>query len=115
MDGRTFAAEWEQAWNNHDLDRIMRHYREDVVFRSKKAIPITGSGEVRGRDALRSYWSAALARQPDLRFTVQDVFEGHEMFAISYLNQRGVLAVETLHLDEEGRVFLASACHRTPG
>ncbi len=58
------------------------------------------------------YWSAALKRQPDLQFRVQDVFEGHKMLVISYLNHRGVLAAETLYFDEAGLVYQAAACHR---
>lgn len=115
MDGHAFAAIWEQDWNSHDLDRIMSHYRDDIVFRSKKAIPLVGRGEVQGKQALREYWAAAIDRQPDLRFCVQDVFEGHEMLVISYLNHKAVLATETLYFDEEGRVFLAAACHRRSG
>jgi ketosteroid isomerase-like protein len=113
MDGQAFATNWEQGWNSHDLDRIMSHYRDDIVFRSKKAVSLVGQGEVRGKQALRDYWADALARQPDLRFRVQDVFEGHEMLVISYLNHLDVLAAETLYFDDEGRVFQAAACHRS--
>ena len=111
MDALDFARDWEAGWNSHDVDRILSHYRHDVVFRSRKAVPITGSGEIVGRDRLRAYWSAALQRQPDLRFRVQHVFEGHEMLAITYLNHHNVLAVETLVFDASGQVCLAAACH----
>ena len=114
MDGPAFAAIWEEDWNSHDLDRIMSHFRDDVVFRSRKAIPLVGHGEVHGKQALREYWAAAIDRQPDLRFRVQDVFEGHEMLVISYLNHLGVLATETLYFDDDGRAFQAAACHRRP-
>lgn len=57
----------------------------------------------------------ALARQPGLRFTVQDVFEGHEMLVISYLNHHGVPAAETLWSAHDGKVLQAAACHRTSG
>lgn len=52
MNGRTFAKAWEQGWNSHDLDVIMSHYREDIVFRSKKAIPLVGKGEIKGKQNL---------------------------------------------------------------
>lgn len=113
MDATAFAKAWEDGWNSHDLDVIMGHYRDDVTFRSQKAVPLVGSGEIRGVPALRAYWAAALARQPDLRFRVQDVFEGHDMLVISYLNHRDVLAVETLYFDADGKVFRAAACHRS--
>jgi len=28
------AAEWKEACNSHDLDRILALYREDVIFKS---------------------------------------------------------------------------------
>ncbi len=34
VDYDAFAIEWEAAWNAHDLNRILAHYAEDVVFRS---------------------------------------------------------------------------------
>ena len=111
-DAKSFAQSWEDGWNSHDLDRIMAHYRGDIVFRSKKAVPIAGQGELHGSAALRAYWAAALQRQPELRFSVQDVFEGHQMLVITYRNHRDILAAETLYFDDEGMVFQAAACHR---
>ena len=109
-----FVCAWQAAWNSRDLERILPHYSADIVFRSRKALDLVGSGTVRGRAALEVYWSMALARQPDLRFSVTDVFEGHEMCVITYRNQRGVLAAETLRFGEDGLVIEASACHKAP-
>lgn len=113
QDSTSFVKGWENGWNSHDLDLIMAHYREDIVFRSRKALALTGQGELRGRLALRAYWKAALDVQPELRFQVQDVFEGHDMLVISYLNHKGVLAVETLYFGADGLMFQAAACHRS--
>ncbi|TNE57474.1 MAG: nuclear transport factor 2 family protein [Alphaproteobacteria bacterium] len=110
-DIKSFASEWETAWNAHDLERTLSHYRDDIVFRSLKAIDVTGSGEVKGKAALRVYWQTALERQPDLKFQVQEVFEGHGMLVITYLNHKNVLAAETLYFDQEGLVYKAAACH----
>ncbi len=110
-DARAFAAEWEAGWNSHDLDRIMAHYHPDIVFRSRKAVPLVGSGVLRGHRELRQYWAEALKRQPDLKFSVRDVFEGYEMVVITYQNHRGVLAAETLHFEADHLVIAASACH----
>lgn len=112
MDTKSFVKEWEDGWNSHDLNRIMSHYRDDIVFRSQKAIALTGSGQIVGAKALKAYWSIALERQQNLHFTVQDVFEGHEMLVIQYRNHQKVLACETLYFDSEGRIFQAAACHR---
>jgi ketosteroid isomerase-like protein len=110
-DAHAFARQWEQDWNRRDLDAIMSHYRDDVVFRSRRAVAIAGGGEVRGKQALRAYWKAAIERQPDLKFSVLNIFEGHDMLVILYVNQHGVGAVETLYFDADGLVYQAAACH----
>ncbi len=33
LDPWQFAQDWQDGWNSHDLDRIMAHYHEEVVFR----------------------------------------------------------------------------------
>lgn len=106
-----FADEWEAAWNAHDMDRIMSHYTDDIVFRSRKAFPHLGLGELRGKDQLRDYWTAALNRQPNLAFRVKEVLGGHNMAVIVYRNQRDVLAAETVYFATNGLVEMASACH----
>ena len=109
---QAFASDWEAAWNSHDLDRILAHYHPDIVFRSRKAKNLVGEGILRGISTLRDYWAIALERQPNLRFTVVDIFEGHEMVVITYTNHAGVLAAETLRFGGDGLVVEASACHR---
>ena len=61
-----FVKEWEAAWNSHDLDRVLSHYSEDVVFQSPYVVQRLGepSGEVRGKEALRAYWASGLQAQP---------------------------------------------------
>ena len=110
-DAAAFAQGWAAAWNAHDLDAVMAHHAEDVVFRSRKAVPIAGTALIRGKAALRAYWAEALRRQPDLRFTVETVFEGPDLLVIAYRNHRGVRAAETLRFGPDGRVVEGSACH----
>lgn len=90
----------------------MVHYKDDVVFRSAKAQVLVGQGTLNGKAELRAYWSKALARQPNLKFTVLDVFVGHEMLVLTYRNQNNLKAAETLRFASDGLVIEASACHR---
>lgn len=106
-----FARDWQDGWNSHDLDRILAHYVDDVVFRSAKAAAQVGTTEIHGIDLLREYWGKALTAQPDLAFDVQEVFEGADMLVITYLNHKGRRAAETLRFDAQGLVVEASACH----
>lgn len=54
-----FANHWVQAWNSHDLDEIMSHYATDVVLVSPVAAKLLNdsSGTVKGREALRAYFT----------------------------------------------------------
>jgi len=70
IDSWKFSQDWQDGWNSHDLDRIMEHYNEEVVFGSAKAQALVGKGELTGHDELRGYWDEALKRQPDLKFQV---------------------------------------------
>ncbi|WP_262386497.1 hypothetical protein ROLI_026260 [Roseobacter fucihabitans] len=112
IDYHAFARQWEAGWNSHDLDRILSHYHADILFHSRKAQALTGKGVIKGREALRAYWTAALEAQPQLAFRIQDVFAGYNMTVISYLNHRDVLAAETFYFDADGIVTQAAACHR---
>ena len=111
FDPQVFAESWESGWNSHDLDRILSHYSSAIVFRSLKAIPLVGAGEIIGKENLRIYWQQALLKQPNLRFTVERVYLVHQMMQIAYRNHNGVNAIETLEFDDDGLVVRASACH----
>ena len=107
-----FAKTWEEAWNSHDLNRIMAHYHRDITFRSAKAQILVGQGTLHGKEAPQSYWAKALNAQPGLRFQVNDLFAGHDMVVLTYLNHRNARAAETLRFDPDGFVIEASACHQ---
>ncbi len=101
IDAVEFAATWAAAWNAHDVEAVLSHFADDVTFSSPLAAEIVpGSGGViRGKDALRSYWSEGLRRQPDLRFEVEGVYLGVDALVIHYRNQRGGLINEVLTFD----------------
>ena len=101
---RHFAQEWVEAWNAHDIDRIMSHYAEDVIIVSPIARKILGNQEVRGIDAVKSYFLKGLQHYPDLRFDIQNVLCGHESVVVLYSNQNSIKAGEFMLLNDEGKV-----------
>ena len=109
-----FAEEWVAGWNSHDLDRIMRHYDVDVVFRSPLAAKIVDApdGTVVGKRALRAYWAEGLRQQPDLRFEVIGVYAGVDTVVINYRNHRAQLVNEVLAFAPND---LVTAGHATYG
>ena len=111
----TFAQSWIAAWNAHDLDAILCHYREDFEFSSSLIVKIAGvpSGQLHGKESVRAYWSKGLALIPNLHFDLLHVLSGVDAITLVYRGHRGVVA-ESFWLDSEGRVFKASACYESP-
>ncbi len=100
-DSAFFADAWVRAWNDHDVEAVLAHLHDDVVFSSPVAarvIPATG-GVVRGRAALRDYWVTALRVLPDLHFDVIGVYRGESLLVINYRNERDGLVNEVLMFD----------------
>jgi ketosteroid isomerase-like protein len=96
-----FAASWVKAWNAHDLEQLLGHFADDVVFASPVAAQLfDGSdGVLRGKAALRDYWAQGLRLIPDLHFTVLDVYVGVSAVVINYRNQKGARVSEVLIFD----------------
>lgn len=95
---RRFASDWRDAWNAHDLDAILSHFADEIVFTSPLAQRyVDGSdGVVRGVGELRAYWSEGLRRSPDLHFEIEDLYLGVDTLVINYRNHSGGLVNEVL-------------------
>jgi hypothetical protein len=100
---QAFADAWVKAWNAHDVEAVLAHFHDDVVFSSPVAARVMpeSRGVVRGKAALRDYWTTALAGLPDLHFEVLGVYRGESSLVINYRNQRGGLVNEVLLFDGE--------------
>src|ERR1700752_2725041 len=103
---REFAQDWVDAWNSHDLERILEHYDEAVVLASPVALKLlNGDGTVRGKAALREYFLSGLQAYPDLRFDLIDALWGTETIVIYYINNvRGNKTAEVMLLNAAGKV-----------
>jgi hypothetical protein len=101
-----FAQEWLQAWNSHQLDAIMSHYAEEVVFYSPFIIKINNdpAGHLRGKTALQAYFSKALTAYPDLHFDLIQVLEGVHSVVLYYRSVGDRLSAEMMVLNDEGKV-----------
>lgn len=109
-----FATDWIAVWNRHDLDAILAHYADDVVFTSPFAVRLTGdpAGTVRGKESLRSYFAAALARFPDLHFKQRHSLSGVNGLVLVYDSVENLLAAEAFEFDACGKVCRVN-CHYT--
>ena len=108
-----FAAEWIAVWNSHDLDAILEHYAENIVFHSPRIAVVMGEKVdlVAGKQALARYWGKALADAKDLHFTFDRLYIGSDSLTIAYRNHRGQHAAETFRFDESGLVVESTATY----
>ena len=102
---RGFAQDWVDAWNSHDLERILTHYDDQVLLVSPIALKLLGDETVRGKAALREYFLRGLAAFPDLRFDLIDAFWGVETIVVYYVNNvRGSRTAEVMLLNAAGKI-----------
>jgi ketosteroid isomerase-like protein len=110
---RQFADEWIAAWNSGDLERIFSHYADDFEMRSPLIVErgFSPTGALRGKDAIRLYWSAGIAHaKPPLRFELVDVYLGVNSVALHYCSVGRSNVVEVIEFDEHRRAIRGSAC-----
>jgi hypothetical protein len=115
----TFAAQWAEAWNGRAVEAVLEHFHDDVVFTSPTALAVVGSPIVRGKPALRAYWTAALSRITSLRFTLDRVVwdPARRELAIIYtpdIDGQSKRVSENLTFDEHGQVVSAEVFHGVP-
>lgn len=106
-----FAKDWIDAWNSHDLARILSHYDDDFEMSSPVIIQLAGEagGTLRGKAAVGAYWAKALQLIPDLHFELITTLVGVNSITLHYRGAGGRLAAEVFHFDEEQKVVKAFA------
>jgi ketosteroid isomerase-like protein len=112
----TFAARWADAWNARDVETVLEHFHDDIVFTSPTALAVVGVPTVRGKDALRAYWLKALARVTSLHFSVDRTLwdPARRELAIIYTSGREGQTrrvSENLRFDAHGLVVEAEVFH----
>ncbi|MCB1672203.1 MAG: nuclear transport factor 2 family protein [Gammaproteobacteria bacterium] len=106
-----FAAEWIDAWNSHDLDRILSHYADDFQFASP-FIPLVAnepSGILNGLASVRDYWNRALERRPDLHFELVSLLIGVASLVICFTRHDGRTGAEVFEFGTGGKVIRSAA------
>jgi ketosteroid isomerase-like protein len=105
-----FAAEWIEAWNARDLERVLSHYTDDFEMSSPVIVKIAGerAGTLKGKPAVRSYWRKALELIPHLHFELRATLIGVNSIALYYHGHRGAVA-EVFHFNQDGKVTRAYA------
>ena len=111
-----FAADWAAAWNARDVERVLGMFSDEVIFVSPTALAVVGTATVRGKAALRAYWTHALSRITSLRFTIHRVVwdpQARELAIVyrSDINGAPKQVSENLKFGEDGLVVSAEVFH----
>jgi len=107
-----YARDWIAAWNSHNVDRIAAHYGDAVEYDSPFVERLQpGRTRLHGRAEVRKYIESGFERFPDLHFTGPYLVAlGASSVCIVYRSVNGLVAAETLVLDEHARVTRVH-CH----
>jgi hypothetical protein len=105
-EAQQFAHNWIDAWNSHDLDRILSHYAAAVTLTSPAAVKLLDdpSGTVIGLPALRDYFQSGLDAFPGLHFELLEVLAGVFSIVLLFKNQRGSHTAEFMEFDSSGKI-----------
>ena len=110
------AGDWVEAWNGHDLDRIMSHYHPEVVFAAPTVVGRWGrpDGTLSGAAEVREHFRQGLERVPNLHFTPESVLVGPRGYCVIYVRENGNKAADVVEIDGTGLVVSARAFYTDP-
>jgi hypothetical protein len=115
-----FATEWAAAWNARDVEQVLDAFSDEVSFTSPTALAVMGTATVRGKAALRKYWTTAMARIETLRFSIERAVwdPASRELAIVYvadINGQPKRVSENLTFGVDGLVASAEVFHGVAG
>jgi ketosteroid isomerase-like protein len=109
---------WLDAWNHHDLDRIMEHYADNIEFTAQTVVTrwARADGKLKGKNELRSHFSKGLALAPDIHFTLEEILSAPSGYAVLYRRENGNRVLDTVELDDSGLAIKVTAyyLHQQP-
>ena len=114
INARAFAERWISDWNRKDVEAVLCHFSESVVFTSPRAKAIVGTSRVEGKPRLWEYWTKAIARIQTIHFTLDYVIGDGDRVGIVYIAEidgRRMRCVEFMVFGGDGLVRQGEAMH----
>jgi hypothetical protein len=104
-DLRTIAGDWIEAWNAHDLDRIMGHYADTIEFEANTVVVRwhKPDGKLHGLTELREHFRLGLSLAPHIHFTLEQVFSAPSGYAVLYRRDNGNQVLDVVELNAENK------------
>ena len=79
---RDTVERFNEAFNRHDVDALMRCMTADCVFENTRPAP-DGTRLV-GQAAVRTFWEEFVARSPQARFETEDLFAAGDRCVVQW-------------------------------
>ena len=112
----SIAHLWFEAFNAHNLEKLLSLYDEDAQHYSPKLkirLPET-KGLVTGKDALRSWWKDSFDRLPTLHYKVTSLTSNSDRVFMEYIrtvaNEEEMLVAEILEV-RDGKIIASRVYH----
>jgi ketosteroid isomerase-like protein len=99
---RHAAEAWIDAWNRRDLEAILEHYADEVVFQAPTVVRRWNrpDGRLHGKGELRQHFQLGLERAPNLHFTLEDLLVGPGGYVVLYRRENGNRVADVVELDD---------------
>lgn len=113
---KTIAHEWFNAFNEHDLEKLLSLYSDTAQHFSPKLILVKPhtSGLIKGKQALREWWKEAFERLPTLHYEVIKLTADDEQVFMEYIrhvnNEEDLRVGEVLQI-KNGLIVFSRVYH----
>lgn len=110
---KSFAKEWIESWNTHDIDRIISHYAEKLEFKSPLIVERYSDpkGTIYDREKLKEYFLIGLTKNPSLTFELKQLLLGVNALTLYYKNARGGETAESFEFNNKNKVVRCVSCY----
>ena len=109
-----WAHQWIDNWNRRDINGVLAHFADNVVFTSPRVPPIMGKTGVSGKRELAEYWNRGIAAIQSIHFGLDyAIMDGNRLGIIytSEVNGTRMRTVEFLRFNDAGLVCVGEAMH----
>ena len=80
---RAVVEQFNDAFNRHDVDAVMRLMTDDCIFDNTRPPP--EGTRIVGQDAVRQVWASFFERSPHARFEAEEIFEAGDRVVVRWV------------------------------
>ncbi len=113
---KSIALHWFEAFNKHDIEMLLDLYHNEAEHYSPK-LKIhqpESNGLIKGKAALRIWWTDAFKRLPNLHYNVIKLTADEEQVFMEYIRQtpgEEDLRVGEVLVIEDGKIIASRVYH----